>query len=97
MCVPRRGAENAEIDYQQSEQVFHNRLGVFLWNAPKLPLYLFSDKLTYFADQLNQAYAPQAAKYASAVINTNCTIGHFQLFVSRFTTASVLMHCMAKT
>jgi len=35
--------------------------------------------------------------HAKAVIATICTIGHFQEFVSRRTTATVLMHCIAKT
>lgn len=38
-----------------------------------------------------------APAYASMVKYTNCTNGHFQLLVSRFTVAMVLMHCMANT
>ena len=45
----------------------------------------------------NHAYTPQLHKYATPVMKTNWMTGHFHEFVSRFTTASVLMHIMAKT
>jgi|GEM_PF-3818794 len=40
-------------------------------------------------------YAISAVMYASPVIDTSCIAGHFQRLVSRFTAASVLMHCIA--
>lgn len=47
--------------------------------------------------QLKIVKVIQAPTYARTPINANWNNGHFQLFVSRFTTASVDMHCMANT
>src|SRR5690606_30860873 len=47
--------------------------------------------------QLASTYATQPPPHANASMYTNCTMGHFQVRVSRLTMASVLMHCMANT